>query len=65
MNFLNDLSGQELVSFAALFSIALSQGLTSDEIDTLGNFLTAVGTNLTTIAAAMDIDSNKKEQFLQ
>ena len=35
--FLNDLSGQELVSFAALFSIALSQGLTSDEIDTLGN----------------------------
>lgn len=51
MNFLNNLSGQELVSFAAIFSILISQGLTPDEIDTLGNFLTAVGTNLTTIAS--------------
>lgn len=57
MDFLNNLSGSELVSFAALFSIALSQGLTSSEIDTLGNFLTACGTNLTTIAAATDDES--------
>ena len=32
MDFLNNLSGSELVSFAALFSIALSQGLTSSEM---------------------------------
>lgn len=58
MDFLNNLSGSELVTFSALFSILLSNGLTSSEIDTLGNFLTAVGTNLTTIAAAKGDNEN-------
>lgn len=56
MSFLDDLSGCELVALATLFSISLSQGRTSDEINTLGNFFTALGTNLTTIAGAISDD---------
>ena len=59
MEFLNDLSGCELVTFATVFSIAISKGLNSSEIDTLGNFFTAVGTNLTTIASACNSDASR------
>lgn len=52
MNFLNDLSGYELVTLATVISIYLSQGLTPNEIDTLGNFFSALGSNLSTIATA-------------
>lgn len=49
---LNNLSGCELVALASIISIFLSQGLTPDEIDTLGNFFSAIGANLSTIATA-------------
>ena len=52
MCFLKDVSGAELVALASVFAIFLSQGLSPDEIDTLGNFLSAVGANLSTIASA-------------
>lgn len=52
MCFLKDLSGCELVSLASIIAIFLSQGLSPEEIDTLGNFFSAVGSNLSTIATS-------------
>ena len=47
---LNSLNGCELVSVAAILAVYISQGLSPDEIDTLGNFFAALGSNLSTIA---------------
>lgn len=55
--YLSNLSGCELVAFAAILSIYIAQGLTADEIDTLGNFFSALGANLSTIASA-DADND-------
>lgn len=49
---LNNLSGCELVALASIISIVISQGLTLEEINTLGNFFSAIGSNLSTIASA-------------
>lgn len=56
MCFLKDVSGCELVALASIFAVFLSQGLSPDEIDTLGNFLSAVGANLSTIASTQGGD---------
>lgn len=37
-SFLSTLSGCELVALAGLLSVAISNNLSNDEIDTLGNF---------------------------
>ena len=57
MCFLKDVSGCELVALVSVFAVFLSQGLSPDEIDTLGNFLSAVGANLSTIASAQGGDA--------
>ena len=49
---LSNLSGCELVGFASILAIYIAQGLNPDEIDTLGNFFSALGANLSTIASA-------------
>lgn len=49
--FLNSLSGCELVAIAGLLSVAIAKNLNPDEIDVLGNFFSALGSNLSTIAA--------------
>ena len=49
---LNNLSGCELVSLASIIAIYISNGLSPNEIDTLGNFFSALGSNLSTIASA-------------
>lgn len=54
IDFLDSLSGCELVALSTLIAITISQGLTPDEIDTLGNFFSALGSNLSTIASAED-----------
>lgn len=56
MDFLNSLSGCELVSLAAIISVTISKDLSPDEIDTLGNFFSALGSNLSTIATATSDD---------
>ncbi len=53
MDYLNELSGSELVTLATVISIWISQNLTSDEINTLGNFFTALGSNLTLISGQL------------
>lgn len=58
MDYLNALSGAELVALAAIISIFISDGLNANEIDTLGNFFTALGTNLTTIASSNSDNSS-------
>lgn len=50
----NNLSGNELVAFASIIAIYISDGLNSDEIDTLGNFFSALGANLSTIASTIN-----------
>lgn len=54
---LNTLSGCELVALAGLISVSISQNLTIDETDTLGNFFSALGSNLSTIASSSDSDN--------
>lgn len=49
MDCLSDKSGCELVFLASSFALALSQGLSCDEINLLAAFLTAVGDNLAII----------------
>ncbi len=52
MNFFNNLSGAELITLATILAIYISQGLSPDEVDTLGNFFSALGANLSTIATS-------------
>ena len=52
MDCLNNLSGAELVLLANIIAISISQNLYNAEIDTLGNFFSALGANLSTIATA-------------
>ena len=53
-SFLSSLSGCELVALADLLSVAISTNLNCDEVDVLGNFFSALGSNLSTIASAND-----------
>lgn len=52
IDLLNDLSGTELVLLSSAIAIFISEGLDNDDINTLGNFLSALGDNLSTIASA-------------
>ena len=45
------LSGTELVALAASLSFIISKNTTSEETDLLGNFFSALGSNLSTIAS--------------
>lgn len=49
-----ELSGCELVALASILAITISNDLESNEIDTLGNFFSALGSNLSTIATAKE-----------
>lgn len=52
IDFLNSLSGTELVALSSFLAISISQELSPDATYTLGNFLSSLGSNLSTIAAA-------------
>lgn len=59
MSCLSDKSGCELVYLASSFAIALSQGLSCEEVGVLAAFLTSVGDNLAIIATqCVENDSN-------
>lgn len=47
--------GSDLVMIAAAFSVALSSGLSADEISILAGLFSAIGDNLALIAAKKDI----------
>ena len=53
MGCFNNLSGCELVALASIIAIKISEGLSVDEINTLGNFFSALGDNLNTLASQM------------
>lgn len=46
------ISGCELVALASVLAIIISENVSNDETDTLGNFFSALGSNLSTIASA-------------
>lgn len=52
IDLLNNLSGAELVLLSSVLAIVISENLDNDDINTLGDFLSALGENLSTIASA-------------
>ncbi len=50
--FLDDLDSCQLVAFAAILAIYISQGLSSEQIGTLGDFFSALGDNLSLISSS-------------
>lgn len=67
MNALDSLSPDELSLLASIIAISLSKGRTSDELNVLGNFVSALGSLISTIAAQKEsIDSfNEKKQQIK
>lgn len=61
MNCFDSISPDALAVLASLVAIAISNGLNSSEINVLGNFVTAVGGVLLTIAAQQDYLSTQKD----
>jgi hypothetical protein len=60
--YFENLSGAELVALASALAIYISNGLTPDEIDTLGNFFSSLGSNLSTIASASNNNNNNNNE---
>lgn len=52
MSCLKEFSGCELVALASILAIAIAEELESDEVDLLGNFFSALGSNLSTISGS-------------
>lgn len=50
MDCLNKLNREELILLASTFAISIGKGKTREELDLIGNFLSAVGQNLNTMA---------------
>lgn len=67
MNALDSLSPDDLSLLASVIAISLSKGRTSDELNVLGNFISALGSLISTIAAQKEsIDSfNEKKQQIK
>ena len=57
-DFLYRLSGNELAFLASAASLLMSQGLTSGQINSVGNFLEAVGQVMLCVGAQMQIRSS-------
>lgn len=57
---LNDLNGCELLALANIFTISISQGLTSEEIAVLAGFFTVVGDGLALMAINNSSSDNCK-----
>ena len=55
---LNNLSGCELVALASIIAIYISNEFSSDEVDVLGNFFSALGSNLSTIGSSRADDTS-------
>lgn len=56
MDFLCNVSPDELVALSSIISIALAKDLTTDEVNALGNFLSSIGQNLSTIATQREFN---------
>ena len=49
---ISNLSGCELVALAGALATIIAENFDNDDIDTLGNFFSALGSNLSTISSA-------------
>lgn len=49
---MNKISANRLIMLASILSITISENLSSDESDLLGNLLTQIGASLLTISSA-------------
>lgn len=61
MNLCNCSSGCELVTLASTLSCIIAKNLDTDDIDTLGNFFSTLGANLSTIASVQSACENKAD----
>lgn len=50
---MEEMSGESLVTLAALLAIQLAQGRSASQLDLLGNFFTALADNLLLIAGQL------------
>ncbi len=60
MNYLSNLTPCELVTFANIISISISQGLTSDELAILSGFFNIIGDSLSTLSLTNNCNNTKK-----
>ncbi len=61
--FLCEISGKELSVLTGVLGAAISEGLTADELNLLGNFVVGLGSSLLIIAASEQMgcgDNSKK-----
>jgi len=57
------MSDKEIIILTALISLLLTENLTSDELNTLGNFLMCIGQNIISGAFQKDLcENNNKYQ---
>ncbi|MEA4827031.1 hypothetical protein [Clostridium sp. JNZ J1-5] len=61
MSYANSLTPAQLAILSSVVAVALSQNLNADEINILGNFVTAVGATLLIIAAKMASDESQQQ----
>lgn len=47
---IDDICSEDVVLLVGALAIAIAEGKSSDEVDNLGNFFSALGQNLSTIA---------------
>ncbi|WP_163195794.1 hypothetical protein [Clostridium thermarum] len=59
------LSGDQLVLLSSVVAIILAKGLNADQVNTLGNFITLVGTSLTTIAGQLQLVNDDSQNGSQ
>lgn len=59
------LSGEQLVLLSSVVTIILAKGLNADQVNTLGNFITLVGTALTTVAGQLQLDNDDSQNGIQ
>lgn len=65
MSCIESLGPEQLAVASSLVAALLSRGLTSDEVNVLGNFIAAVGASMLTIAAQMSSQESKKDKQKQ
>ncbi len=57
-----ELSGKELSVLTGVLGAAISEGLTADELNLLGNFVVGLGSSLLIIAASEEMGCGKKNK---
>ena len=61
LDFFN-MSDKDIILLSAVLAVAIADGLTDDELNTLGNFIMCIGQDLVSAAAQKGIVESKETQ---